>query len=75
MLLAGIKLARKLMKTDGCAHFDYEQYPGEKVQSDDELFAAKEWDNDFTSWEHAVWPASISRIVIIYARGRGIKSN
>ena len=44
VLLAGMKLARKLMKTDALKpYFDYEQYPGEKVQSDDELLqVAKE---------------------------------
>ena len=44
MLLAGMKLARKLTGTDALKpYFDYEQYPGEGVQSDDELLqVAKE---------------------------------
>ncbi len=38
VLLAGIKLSRRLMRTDALApYFDYEAYPGDAVQSDDEL--------------------------------------
>ena len=37
VLLAGIKLSRRLMRTDALApYFDYEAYPGDAVQSDDE---------------------------------------
>ncbi len=44
VLLAGMKLARRLMKTKPLApYYDYEDYPGDKVQSDNELLgAAKE---------------------------------
>ena len=44
VLLAGIKLARTLSQSDPLKpYYDYEAYPGEKVQSDDELLAmAKE---------------------------------
>ena len=64
MLLAGMKLARKLMKTDALKpYFDYEQYPGEKVQSDDELLqVAKERGQPLsTSWEHAAWARHLIR--------------
>ena len=38
VLLAGMKLARRLMRTEPLApYFDYEQYPGESVRTDDEL--------------------------------------
>ena len=38
VLLAGIKLSRRLMRTDALApYFSYEAYPGDAVQSDDEL--------------------------------------
>ena len=38
VLLAGMKLARRLMRTEPLApYFAYEQYPGDAVQSDDEL--------------------------------------
>ena len=38
VLLAGMKLARRLMRTEPLApYFDFEQYPGEAVQTDDEL--------------------------------------
>jgi choline dehydrogenase len=38
VLLAGMKLARRLMRTEPLAtYFDYELYPGDAVQSDDEL--------------------------------------
>lgn len=38
VLLAGMKLARQLMRTEPLKpYFDYEQYPGEAVQTDDEL--------------------------------------
>jgi choline dehydrogenase len=41
VLLAGMKLARKLLKTEPLLpYYDYEDYPGPKVQSDDELLAA-----------------------------------
>lgn len=44
VLLAGMKLARRLLRTAPLApYFDYEIYPGEAVQSDDELLqVAKE---------------------------------
>lgn len=44
VILAGMKLARRLMRTEPLApYFDFEQYPGDKVQSDDELMqVAKE---------------------------------
>ena len=38
VLLAGMKLSRRLMRTRALApYFDYEEYPGDAVQSDDEL--------------------------------------
>ena len=38
VLLAGIKLSRRLMRTEALApYFDHEAYPGDAVQSDDEL--------------------------------------
>ena len=38
VLLAGIKLSRRLMRTDALApYFDHEAYPGDAVQTDDEL--------------------------------------
>ena len=38
VLLAGMKLARRLMRTEPLKpYFDYEQYPGEAVRTDDEL--------------------------------------
>jgi choline dehydrogenase len=38
VLLAGMKLARRLMRTEPLApFFDHEQYPGDAIQSDDEL--------------------------------------
>ena len=38
VLLAGMKLTRRLMRTEPLApYFDYEQYPGEAVRTDDEL--------------------------------------
>jgi len=38
VLLAGMKLARRLMRTEPLEpYFDFEQYPGESVQTDDEL--------------------------------------
>jgi choline dehydrogenase len=38
VLLAGIKLSRRLMNTEPLApYFDYEGYPGAHIQSDDEL--------------------------------------
>ena len=38
VLLAGLKLSRRLMRTDALApFFDHEVYPGDKIQSDDEL--------------------------------------
>ncbi len=38
VLLAGIKVSRRLMNTDALApYFDYEGYPGAHVQDDDEL--------------------------------------
>ena len=38
VLLAGMKLSRRLMRTEPLApYFDYEQYPGDAVQTDDEL--------------------------------------
>ena len=38
VLLAGMKLTRRLMRTEPLApYFDYEQYPGDAVQTDDEL--------------------------------------
>ena len=40
VLLGGIKLARELSKSAPLAPFyDYEAYPGEDIQSDDELLA------------------------------------
>jgi choline dehydrogenase len=44
VLLAGMKLARRLLKTEPLLpYYDYEDFPGEKVQSDEELMgAAKE---------------------------------
>jgi choline dehydrogenase len=44
VLLAAMKLARRLLKTEPLRpYYDYEDFPGEKVQSDDELLgAAKE---------------------------------
>ena len=44
VLLAGMKLARKLMRTEALKpYFDYEQYPGEGVKTDEELLqVAKE---------------------------------
>lgn len=44
VLLAGMRLARRLLKTKPLEpYFDYEDFPGDKVQSDDELLgAAKE---------------------------------
>jgi choline dehydrogenase len=41
VLLAGMKLARRLLRTEPLApYYDYEDYPGDKVQSDDELLEA-----------------------------------
>ena len=41
VLLAGMKLARRLLKTEPLKpYYDYEDFPGEKVQSDDELLGA-----------------------------------
>ena len=38
VLLAGIKISRRLMNTEALApYFDYEGYPGAHVQKDDEL--------------------------------------
>ena len=38
VLLAGIKVSRRLMNTEALApYFDYEGYPGAQIQSDDEL--------------------------------------
>ena len=38
VLLAGIKLSRRLMNTEPLApYFDYEGYPGVHIQNDDEL--------------------------------------
>ena len=38
VLLAGIKMSRRLMHTEAMApYFDYEVYPGDHVQNDDEL--------------------------------------
>ena len=44
VLLAGMKLARNLMRTEALKpYFDYEQYPGEGVKTDEELLqVAKE---------------------------------
>jgi choline dehydrogenase len=44
VLLAGMKLARRLLKTKPLEpYYDYEDFPGDKVQSDEELLgAAKE---------------------------------
>ncbi len=44
VLLAGMKLARNLMRTEALKpYFDYEQYPGESVKTDEELLqVAKE---------------------------------
>ena len=44
VLLAGMKLARNLMRTEALKpYFDYEQYPGEDVKTDEELLqVAKE---------------------------------
>ena len=44
VLLAGMKLARNLMRTEALKpYFDYEQYPGEGVETDEELLqVAKE---------------------------------
>jgi choline dehydrogenase len=40
VLLAGIKLGRKLLRTQPLQpYFDYEAYPGDKIQSDTELMA------------------------------------
>ena len=40
MLLAGLKLARKLMRTQPMLpYFDAETYPGDHVQSDEDLLA------------------------------------
>ena len=45
--LSAMKLARRLMHTEALKPFiDYEAYPGEHVQSDDELLeAARHWGN------------------------------
>ena len=41
VLLAGMKLARRLLKTKPLEpYYDYEEFPGEKVQTDDELLSA-----------------------------------
>ncbi len=41
VLLAGMKLARRLLKTEPLApYYDYEDFPGDKVQSDEELLDA-----------------------------------
>jgi choline dehydrogenase len=41
VLLAGMKLARRLLRTEPLApYYDYEDYPGDKVQSNDELLEA-----------------------------------
>jgi choline dehydrogenase len=41
VLLAGMKLARRLLKTEPLApYYDYEDFPGDKVQSDSELLEA-----------------------------------
>jgi choline dehydrogenase len=41
VLIAGMKLARRLLRTKPLEpYFDYEDFPGDKVQSDDELLAA-----------------------------------
>jgi choline dehydrogenase len=41
VLLAGMKLARRLLKTEPLApYYDYEDFPGDKVQSDEELLEA-----------------------------------
>jgi choline dehydrogenase-like flavoprotein len=41
VLLAGMKLARRLLKTPPLRpYYDYEDFPGDKVQSDDELLDA-----------------------------------
>jgi choline dehydrogenase len=41
VLLAGMRLARRLLKTEPLApYYDYEDFPGDKVQSDDDLLAA-----------------------------------
>jgi choline dehydrogenase len=44
VLVAAMRLARRLLKSDALApYYDYEDFPGDKVQSDDELLgAAKE---------------------------------
>jgi choline dehydrogenase len=41
VLLAGMKLARRLLKTEPLApYYDYEDFPGDKAQSDEELLDA-----------------------------------
>jgi choline dehydrogenase len=41
VLLAGMKLARRLLRTEPLRpYYDYEAFPGEKAQSDDELLGA-----------------------------------
>jgi choline dehydrogenase len=41
VLLAGMKLARRLLKTEPLLpYYDYEDFPGDKVQSDEELLGA-----------------------------------
>jgi choline dehydrogenase len=41
VLLAGMKLARRLLRTEPLQqYFDYEDFPGEKVQSDEDLLGA-----------------------------------
>ena len=41
VVVAGMKLARRLLKSDPLApYYDYEDFPGSKVQSDEELLAA-----------------------------------
>ena len=41
VLLAGMRLARRLLKTKPLEpYYDYEDFPGDKVQSDDELLGA-----------------------------------
>jgi len=41
VIVAGMKLARRLLKSEPLSqYYDYEDYPGPKVQSDDEFLAA-----------------------------------
>ena len=59
VLLSAMKIARRLLRTKPLApYFDHEIYPGEDIQSDDELMQIARGTRDDhvpPRWEHAAW--------------------